>query len=87
MDWWSLHGRPAEFRDSWLKLERGGVLADQFKASADEFLGRRPFKLATTIDVARRRFTVWITVEEPPHDLGLLLGDATHNLRSAWIAS
>jgi hypothetical protein len=79
----SVHSRPAEFRDSWLKLERGINLADQFKASADEFLGRRPFTITTTTDATHHRFTVWVTVEPPPDDLGLLLGDATHNLRSA----
>jgi hypothetical protein len=61
----SVHPGPAEFRDSWLKLERGSSLADQFKASADEFLSRRPFTMTTTTDATHQRFTVWVTVEPP----------------------
>ncbi len=67
-----------------LKLERAVQHLERLEAEIERWLGRHPYFLVSKFDPQRGEHSIWIRPEgEPPAELGLIIGDCLHNLRSA----
>lgn len=72
-----------ELADSWRKFEHGNELFREVQRVAEAFISSHPYRVDLMPNASAGEFTVWLTVDEAPDDIGLLLGDSLHNLRSA----
>src|SRR5690348_9159062 len=72
------------FRGPKLKVERAERHIRDLQAAIDAFLARDPYPYVVKDDVERGTRSVAMVVRElVPDELGLIAGDAIHNLRSA----
>jgi hypothetical protein len=67
-----------------LKLDRAVQHLERLEAEVRRWLGGHPYFVVSKFDPERGEHSVWIRPEgEPPAELGLIIGDCLHNLRSA----
>lgn len=67
-----------------LKLNRAIQHLERLKGEVKRWLGEHPYFLVSKFDPQRGEHSVWIRPEgEPPAEIGLIVGDCLHNLRSA----
>src|SRR4051812_45511039 len=72
------------FRGPKLKIERAERHIAELQAAIDAFLGRDPYPYVIKDDAERGTRSVIMEVRERvPDELGPIVGDAIHNLRSA----
>ena len=67
-----------------LKLDRAVQHLERLQREVQRWLGRHPHFVISNFNPERGRYSIWVTPEgEPPAELGLIIGDCLHNLRSA----
>jgi hypothetical protein len=67
-----------------LKLDRAVQHLERLQSEVKRWLGRHPYFVVSKFDPQRGEHSIWVQPEsDPPPELGLIIGDCLHNLRSA----